>query len=70
MRTDIRFNLVCSICGDKLEAETNEGNSGIRCDSSENITAYMAIKPCEKCYKKASLPGNLIKQAMKAIKEE
>lgn len=64
MRADIRFNLTCSICCEVLEAETNKGKSGIKCDNSENATMYMAIKPCEKCYRKARRPGELIKQAI------
>ena len=68
MRTDIRFNLVCSKCGNELEADNKKSKLEYR--SASKATTKMAIKPCSHCYRAAREPARLIAVAIKSIEAE
>ena len=62
MRTDIRLEVVCSICGKLLEADENKSKT--KCDSADNFCMRMFIKPCKECYGKATEPIKFLKKAL------
>ncbi|MCP4090265.1 MAG: hypothetical protein GY746_10785 [Gammaproteobacteria bacterium] len=65
MRTDIRFKLVCSKCGNDLEADNDR--SEMEYNSAFMAVSKMAIKPCSECYRKARQPLEMISNALKQI---
>ncbi len=64
MRTDINFKLICSRCGELLEADSENKESKINYHSAFNAEMVMAINPCKHCINKAEKPIRLIKEAL------
>ena len=67
MRTDIRFKLICSICGNVLEADSDR--SKMEYPSAFVANSVMAVKPCSVCYSRAREPVRMIARALKIAKE-
>ena len=62
MRTDIKFEIVCSACGSTLEADSEK--SGTSCDSAFSLTSSIAVIPCRSCFTEALRPAKMIRDAM------
>jgi len=69
MRTEIIFKLVCSECGETLEAYTGD-NTKTAAHNAFNAEAQISIKPCQNCYYNARKPILLLRQVIDLIEQE
>jgi len=67
MRTNVNLEMVCSKCGEVLEADSTK--SKINCGSAYEFRSIIAIKPCKNCYLLVSKPLELMKEAFKVLEE-
>lgn len=68
MDRDIKFLPICSLCGEKLEIETNstKRESGAKYDSCDNVIS-LALSPCHNCYTRARQPVIMMKHAIESL---
>lgn len=67
MRSNINFALVCAECGETLEASDSSNETKFDYPSAHDISAKIAIKPCQTCFKKIKEPLGLMTKAFKLI---